>query len=123
MNAFLIAAGGYAVFVTFLHIIAGGKTVAQPLLEASDIETAPKYVNYYCWHLVSFNLALMSALILLAALNSEWMELVWVGLAQAIFSFVWGVFLPVWKNLTYKDVPQGWLFAPLILLTVAGLNT
>lgn len=121
MNIYLLATGVLSGFCALLHIFGGGKTVAAPLLAAQDIEQSPKYVNYYCWHLVTFNLAMMAVLFILVARDPSNEILGLLAVAQAGFYFLWGVLLPVWKKLPFKDVPQGWFFLPIFVVGILGL--
>ncbi|MEO0637088.1 MAG: hypothetical protein AAFY73_10610, partial [Pseudomonadota bacterium] len=57
---------GLAGFICLIHIFAGGRESVPPLL-SSDMESLPKYTNYYCWHLVSLTLAAMAAAYAFAA--------------------------------------------------------
>ncbi len=53
MNIWLIAASGFSALTTLIHFFAGGRNIARPLLDAQDIETVPKLVNYLCWHMAT----------------------------------------------------------------------
>lgn len=121
MNYYFLLAGVLSGMLTLVHLFAGGRSIAAPLLAAKDIDTSAKYVNYYCWHLVTFNLAFMAAIFVLAARTPEQPVLAWLGVAQAGFFFLWGVSMPLWKGVSYKDVPQGWFFAPVTALGIIGL--
>lgn len=121
MNIWLISSGALAMAITGLHIFGGGPTIVRPLLQASDIPDGPKYVNYYCWHLVTFNLALMGVVLIVAGLGTATVALGWVGAASAGFYCLWGVVLAPLKGQSYKNVPQGWFFLPVFILATAGL--
>ena len=121
MNLWFLAAGGLALAWTAMHLFAGGPSVARPLLVAKDIPDMPKYVNYYCWHLVSFNLAMMAGLFLWAGLTDTGTALAVAGTIQAAFYWLWGVVLPPWKGQSYAQMPQGWLFLPIVILGGLGV--
>jgi hypothetical protein len=60
MNWFLLIAAILS-FVTFaVHLFVGGREIATPLLK-SDPDQVPKLTAYYCWHLVTLMLLLMTA--------------------------------------------------------------
>lgn len=121
MNYYLMAAGGLSAIVCLIHCFAGGPTIAKPLLQAKDLHPVPKYTQYYCWHLVSITLALMAVGLLLGGWRAESRELAWMmtGLAGAFC--IWGLILPIMAKQTYKNLPQGWLFAPITALGLGGL--
>ncbi|ATG36602.1 MULTISPECIES: hypothetical protein [Phaeobacter] len=122
MNIWLLAAGGLSVINTLLHIFAGGPSVARPLLDARDLSAEVRYVNYYCWHLVSINLAAVAALFLWPAWSgeAEIAAILATGLAAAYA--IWGLVLPVLNGQRYKDIPQGFLFVPVTILGIVGLS-
>lgn len=49
--------------ITFaVHTFIGGPRVAVPLLENSNLPKASKWLNYFCWHMVSiYNFAIGGA--------------------------------------------------------------
>lgn len=51
-NWLVLLAGILAGVTAFIHLIAGGKDVARPLL-ASSMDEVVKLTLYACWHLVS----------------------------------------------------------------------
>ena len=64
MNGFLLLSGSLAALTAAVHIVAGGKEIARPLL-GSGLKEEVKLTLYACWHLVSVAFVL-SALVLLA---------------------------------------------------------
>jgi hypothetical protein len=59
MNWFLLIAAILS-FVTFaVHFFIGGREIATPLLK-SDLDQVPKLTAYYCWHMVTLMLLLMT---------------------------------------------------------------
>lgn len=117
-----IAAGSLSAIIALIHIFLGGRTVALPLLEASDLERRPKYVTYYCWHLVSISLCLMSLVFLWPALWGGSDDLTLVGAIMATLFALWGIALRQFSkaNLAFSDLPQGWLFVPVAVLGFWG---
>ena len=120
MNMWLLFAGVWASLLALVHVFMGGPEIAKPLLQSRDVPSTAKYVNYYCWHLVSFNLAMMAGLLITAGLGVHTLVLGLVATLQAGFYFVWGIALPLLKQQTYRDMPQGWLFLPLVVLGAIG---
>jgi hypothetical protein len=62
-NWFVLSAGILAGMTALIHVIAGGKDVARPLL-ASAFDEVVKLTLYACWHLVSVALFLSSIALL-----------------------------------------------------------
>ena len=57
MSGWLIALGLLSFGLALVHVLAGGKECARPLLDA-DLGRIPKLTLYACWHYVSLHLAL-----------------------------------------------------------------
>ena len=63
--------------VTFyVHTFIGGPRVAAPLLRNKDLPIASKWLNYYCWHIVTLYLLLIGGGYAYVALHPERPELV-----------------------------------------------
>jgi heme/copper-type cytochrome/quinol oxidase subunit 3 len=120
MNMFLISAAILSVFVCLLHTFAGGRAIAVPLLKATDLHPVPKYVAYYCWHIVTIVLAMISVMFAVAAMRAQSMDLAWVATALTASFCLLGLVVPPMKKQRYKDMPQGWLFLPIFVLGVLG---
>lgn len=121
MNVFLASAAAMCGVTTFLHCYFGGKGVAVPLLRAADIHDVPKYTNYYCWHMVSVVLAVMTLSFLWAAAVPAAVEAAIMAELLAITFMLWGMGLVVWKKQTTRDMPQWILFAAISAAGGAGL--
>lgn len=117
----IIAATVVSFLILLLHIFGGGPSVAGPLLRANDIHDVPKYVNYYCWHLVT---------IVLFAMTFSWgwywfdptaksVAILSTGLAIAFM--VWGFGLVVWKKQKHLQMPQWILFLVATIVYVGAL--
>ena len=53
MRSWFIGATLLSFATCAIHVVAGGRFVAQPLLQANDLARIAKFTNYYCWHLVT----------------------------------------------------------------------
>lgn len=116
------AFGGAALvsFIWFLvHLIIGGKQVARPLL-TSSLEPVVLQTLYLCWHLTSVTIAIMAVLFGMAAWLAAPAYGVAVLLLAAGFALV-GVGVVPLRGWTYKIVPQGWLFVPVVALAAFGI--
>jgi surface polysaccharide O-acyltransferase-like enzyme len=120
MDFWFLAAGGLSFAITLLHLFAGGPAIAAPLLAAKELDATAKYVNYYCWHLVSISLALMAATFLWSGLNADAWEAAVLGTVMAGAFCIWGIALVIIKQLRFRDVPQGWFFLPIAAMGVYG---
>lgn len=67
MDLPFVIAGGLALTTCAVHVFAGGVHVVRPLLAASDLTRASRWLNYYCWHIVSLLILVMAACFFLAA--------------------------------------------------------
>jgi hypothetical protein len=58
--------------VTFAtHFVVGGVFAAHPLLERRDLPRTSKWLNYYCWHMVSILLVAMIVVFALASFRAD----------------------------------------------------
>jgi hypothetical protein len=107
-----LALAALAAFVTFLlHLIAGGRTVAAPLLRASDLPRVAKLTMYYCWHIVSLLLFLLSAALAYASLREpQNTALLLLCLALVLGCAVWSLALAVGTRSRLWHLPQWTLF-------------
>ncbi|WP_262695935.1 hypothetical protein [Kordiimonas aquimaris] len=121
MNIFLMSAAAICTATTFIHCYLGGKTIAAPLLRANDINDVAKYTNYYCWHLVSATLAMMSAAFLWAAVNPSAFEAAIIAEILAIIFLVWNIGLIIWKGQSFTGMPQWILFGVISVTGGIGL--
>ncbi|MHA7858757.1 MAG: hypothetical protein ACX94D_11785 [Henriciella sp.] len=123
MNVFFACAAGLAAFNTSLHFFAGGKTIARPLLNATELAEDVRYIQYFCWHIASLTLAFQALLFAVAAVLPGQANLAIVGTAMATSVGLLGLAIPIACKLSYREVPQGWLFVPVTILGVIGLLT
>jgi hypothetical protein len=120
MNTFLALAAGLSALTCLIHTFLGGREIAVPLLNAVDLAPVPKYVSYYCWHLVTIALAAISLMFAIAAIYPESWELGWMATFLAASFCILGLVLPPMKKQSYKAMPQGWLFLPIAVFGAAG---
>ncbi|MFC5742830.1 hypothetical protein [Dyella tabacisoli] len=124
MNKPLLCSALLAAFTAIVHILAGGVTVAAPLL-ASSLDLTPKLTLYAVWHLVSATLALTSVALLVAALPryasasrhlALFISVLWLGFG--------GVFIVIASIRPEEglllELPQWMLLLPVGLLALWG---
>lgn len=120
MNVVFLSAAVLSLAVCLIHTFAGGRAIAVPLLRASDLKPVPKYVAYYCWHIVTIVLAMVSVMFLLAGLRAGSLDLGWMATAFVAAFCLLGLAVPPLKKQKYSQMPQGWLFLPIVLLGIIG---
>ncbi|WP_020401404.1 hypothetical protein [Kordiimonas gwangyangensis] len=121
MNTYFLSGSAVTAVICFIHCWFGGKFVAEPLLKARDLHEVPKYTNYYCWHMVSIMLAVMSGAYLWAGLRADAMELGVLAFALSVAFCVWSLVLVTWKKQSFRELPQWSLFAVAAALGGLGL--
>lgn len=119
MNGWLLAAAAVCGLTAAVHVFAGGPSVAKPLL-ASEMDDEAKYTNYYCWHLVTIVIVVMTVGFAYGAVveTANDLALTMAGLAGAFT--LWSVALVVWKNQSFLRMPQWLLFAPITVFGLIG---
>lgn len=123
MNVFFAAAAFLSAAVFLIHTFLGGRTIAVPLLNAQDLHLVPKLTSYYCWHIVTITLAIVSGMFVYAAYSQSGTDLGWAATLLTLGYCLLGLWVPVAKSQTYKNMPQGWLFLPIVIMGVLGGST
>jgi hypothetical protein len=59
-SAFIWMATFLSLLTFYIHTFIGGPRVAGPLLKNLDLPKASKWLNYYCWHVVTIYLVFMT---------------------------------------------------------------
>jgi len=116
----LYAASVLSAITALLHIVGGGKTTAQPLLESSLNDRA-KYTNYYCWHIVTIVIIAMAVCFFLAARHVEYRELGILSTALSLAFAIWSCLLIFIKKQKPFVLPQWVFFFPIAIVGVVGL--
>lgn len=119
INRTMMTAAVVAAFTTVVHVFAGGKDVAAPLL-ASNLAEVPKITMYSVWHLVSITLGLSAAALFVGALPRH------ADAARYLTIFVsvlWTGFGIVFLVVALTQPESGWLFKlpQWILLLPVGI--
>ena len=122
MNVYFLSAAAATAVICFIHCWFGGRYIAEPLLKARDLYEVPKYTNYYCWHMVSIMLGVMSAAYLWAGLHAEAIELAVLAFALSVAFCVWSLVLVAWKKQRLRELPQWSLFAVAAVIGGLGLS-
>ena len=120
-NPWLFSAGVAAGLSALLHLFAGGPQIAGPLLRSKDIHDVPKFVNYYCWHLVSITLVAMCVGFLWPAFDPSQTGLAMMWTVVAVAFCLWSIGLVIWKRQNPWYMPQWLLFAVVSVPAIIGL--
>ncbi|MGJ8612368.1 MAG: hypothetical protein ACSHWY_14795 [Octadecabacter sp.] len=120
-NYWLFAAGIAAGLSCLIHTFLGGPEIARPLLASNDIHDVPKYVNYYCWHLVTMTIAAMAVGFVWAAIDPTQTGLAWMWTVMAVLFMLWSLALIRLKRQNIWHMPQWTLFGLISVLAVIGL--
>jgi len=121
MNIWFLSAAILAAMTTMLHIFAGGRFAARPLLDAQDLSSSPKYTNYFCWHIVTIALTMLAFGYGYAAQNEAGYDVALIATVMAGLVGVWNLFLIRQFRLKAKRHPQFVFFFSMAILGLAGL--
>ena len=110
MNTYFLLAALLSIGVLAAHIFGGGRFYVRPLL-AADLHPVPKYVHYYCWHIVTMTLAAMAVSFGRAAVHPGARDLAVLMTVLAAGFAVWSLGLVLWKRQRPLHMPQWALFA------------
>ncbi len=121
MNGFLFAAAIASLLTFLLHLFVGGRGVAKPLLNASGIEEVTKLTTYYCWHIVTVVLLIMTCAFAYVALLQFDLPLTIVMTSMAGSCTLLSIGLILVRKLKPLDYPQWIFFLPMTVLGVLGL--
>jgi hypothetical protein len=121
MEIWLASAAIFSMVTCVIHVIVGGRFVAQPLLQAGELGTVAKYTNYYCWHLVTIAIAAMAAAYAYSAAYGA-RELAAFASLEALAFAAWNLGLILKNGLSFIRFPQWGLFLLIAGAGAAGLS-
>ena len=122
MSIFLLPAA-VAATIAAIHLFAGGREVARPLLSQEALPPVVTLTHYYCWHDVTSTRAGLTGAYVYAALAPEGHVLAVFATLLAGSFCLWGLALVMWKRQRHRDLPQWLLFAVLTASGVWALAT
>ncbi|MEL6287307.1 MAG: hypothetical protein AAFQ35_00885 [Pseudomonadota bacterium] len=120
MNMWLASASLGSLGIAVLHVIAGGRIAARPLLD-SDLRFLAKQTHYYCWHLVTLAILAIAAGLGYAAAFADGVDVGWFAVLLAAAFTVWSLALGAMRGGKFVALPQWALFAPVAALGLIGL--
>jgi hypothetical protein len=121
LNVAFAAAAGLSLLTWALHTFVGGPATAGPLL-ASSMHPVPKYTNYYCWHLVTITLLVVSAAFGYAAFVPTGSDVAVFATLLVVASAFWSLLLIAWKYRRPWQLPQWLLFFVIGGAAIAGFR-
>jgi hypothetical protein len=122
MNWFFLAAAILSTAIGVLHVIAGGRVAARPLLEASGLRTTAKFTSYYCWHLVTIAIAALAVAFAVAAASEASRDVAMLATAVSGLFAAWSLVMIATFRLSLWGFPQWLLFLSVAGLGLAGLT-
>ena len=116
----LLVAGILSAFWLLVHLTAGERDVAKPLLQSGDLDPVVRETQYLCWHFTSVTMACMAGFYVWSAITTDTAFAI-AGIALSSSFAVLGIGLVVLRKGKHLELPQGWLFVPVTLLGLGGL--
>ncbi len=102
-----------------VHTFVGGRECERPLAADETLAPVVRETMRMCWHMITGVLILMA--VFFAAAYFEVAGFALAGTALALVFVVAGVGFAPLNGLSYRLVPQGWLFVPVLALGLWGL--
>jgi heme A synthase len=121
MNGFLLAAAIVSLITFLAHLFWGGDEIVNPLLKASDLQEVPKLTTYYCWHIATLVLFVMTCAYVYVSLVQPDFPLTVTITSIAAACALLNMALIVMRQLKPLDYPQWLFFIPITLFGVLGL--
>ncbi len=116
----LLSAGILSALWLVVHLTAGTRDVATPLLQARALDPVVRETQYLCWHFTSLSIATMAGFFMWSAVTLN-LAFAVAGIVLSGGFAVVGIGLVVQRGGTHLETPQGWLFVPVAALGIAGL--
>ena len=117
---FLLTAGILSAVWLMVHLTAGERDVARPLLQSKELDSVVRETQYLCWHFTSLSIACISGFFFWSAMMSN-TALAVAGVVLSVGFSVVGIGLVLLRGSKHLELPQGWLFVPVALLGLGGL--
>lgn len=121
LNIALLVAAVLCLVIACIHTFVGSRTDVTPLLESGVPEPA-KSTLYFCWHLVTIVLFMMTGLFAWSAFDSsELLPAIAATFMSVMFAFLGFLVALIRKCSPFKDLPQGVMFVVLSAIGILGL--
>ena len=121
MNIYLLIATGLSYFAFLLHLLMGGREVARPLLQATELSKTCQFTNYYCWHLVTISLAFIAVVFSLHLYLPLSTDLILAVSALMLLYGLWSLVMIVAHKLNPLQFGQWTVLVPIGVLGFCGV--
>ena len=121
INIWLLSAAILAFTVCLLHLFAGGKIAARPLLADEKFNHIAKYTLWYAWHTVTLALFGVGVMLLVAAFAPQQTALAIAAVLLVASVFLLSLAMIIKFRLKFFQFPQWLLFLPVLVLGIIGL--
>lgn len=119
-SPWFVAAAVIAAITFYVHTFVGGPRAAVPLLADTQLPKASKWLNYYCWHIVTILLAAMALSFAAVAVGLASQDVAWLLGALSLLLSVLSVFVAVKGGIHPLRFPSTTLFSLVALATLGG---
>lgn len=110
-------------FLTAVHLTAGEKEVARPLLQSQTLPGEVIGVLYLCWHVVTLVMVLAAAAFAAAAIRPALADFaISATIVMAMIALL-SLIVVIWTGQRHRDMPQWIAFAVVAGLGVLGWLT
>ena len=121
MQSLWFGAAAVVAALTFcVHTFIGGPRVALPLLADKQLPRASKWLNYYCWHVVTILLAATTLSFSAVAIGWASRDIAWLLGGLSFLLSVLSIFVAVKAGISPLRFPSTTLFALVALSTLGG---
>ncbi|MBL1431196.1 MAG: hypothetical protein COA60_006790 [Robiginitomaculum sp.] len=121
INIWLLSSAILAFAVCLLHLFAGGKIAARPLLADEEFNHIAKYTLWYAWHIVTLALLGFGVMLLIAAFTPQLIALAMAAILLVASVFLLSLAMIIKFRLKPLHFPQWLLFLPILGLGIIGL--
>lgn len=123
MDPWFLTAAGLSFLAALIHLIAGGKEVARPLLSSVDMGTIPRLTAYYCWHVTTIVLLAITASFAWLTFHPQETGLAVLSVFLVSSFTLLSVALVVQQKLSPWALPQWTVFLAISIPASIGLLT
>jgi hypothetical protein len=122
IDPYFATAAGLALIAFATHLIVGGRYAVRPLLAATDITHASRWLNYLCWHMATVLLFLMTIFLGLAAAGTDMRDSVVLIAAMSASTSILSASIAIHAGINPLRFPATYLLAGVATFAVLGLT-
>lgn len=122
MSGYFFSAAALVAFAAFLtHSLIGSKYAVRPLLSATDITPASRWLNYLCWHMATILVLVMAATLTCVAADLISRDAVIPIAIMAFGTSILSIVITLRAGINPLRFPASYLFGMVAILAVLGL--